>query len=165
MAHENNKWADGAGNGYWNDPDMLTVGLQGLSVSEQRSEFSLWVVMTSPLFLSNDPRKMSAEEKSLVTNATAIAINQDPTEQGRLVTSSGLTEVWVKHLKHGNRAVLLLNLDKNAAHTIRYTTGIGKNQHWQATDVFENKVLGSYKQQINLTIEKNSSVLLLLKQL
>ena len=55
IAELNNKYASYAGKGYWNDPDMLVTGEQGLTFKEQQTHFCLWSIMTAPLFLGNDP--------------------------------------------------------------------------------------------------------------
>lgn len=109
VADLNNLQAVHAGNGYWNDPDMLVTGEQGLTEAEQEAHFALWCVMTSPLMLGNDPRDMSDFELDLITNSVAIEINQDPTEQGRRIFQDGEAEVWVKRMVDGQVAVLLLN--------------------------------------------------------
>jgi alpha-galactosidase len=118
VAEENNKWAAKAGHGYWNDPDMLVTGEQGLSVEEQKSHFALWCIMSSPLMLGDDPRNMTTAEKNIVLNKDCIAIDQDPTEQGKRVKKNGSTEIWIKKLKNGDAAVLLLNRDKTKARDI-----------------------------------------------
>ncbi len=109
ISDENNKSAEFAGNGYWNDPDMLALGNQGLSIEEQKSHFALWCIMSSPLILGNDPRIMSKEEKEIILNAVAIAVNQDPTEQGRRIKVKNGFEIWKKNLKNGKIAILVLN--------------------------------------------------------
>lgn len=43
-----------AGPGGWNDPDMLQVGNGQLTVDEQKSHFSLWAALKSPLLLGFD---------------------------------------------------------------------------------------------------------------
>jgi alpha-galactosidase len=63
VAVKNNQYAKYAKPGYWNDPDMLVTGNQGLTNEEQKAHFALWCIMSSPLILGNDPRNMSAEEK------------------------------------------------------------------------------------------------------
>ena len=98
-----------AGNGYWNDPDMMVTGNQGLTQEEQKAHFALWCVMSSPLMLGNDPRAMTQDEKDIILNKDAIAINQDPTEQGRRIKTDGDVEVWAKKLRGNRLAVLLLN--------------------------------------------------------
>jgi len=109
ISDENNNSAEFAGNGYWNDPDMLALGNQGLSIEEQKSHFALWCIMSSPLILGNDPRIMSKEEKEIILNAVAIAVNQDPTEQGRRIKVKNGFEKWKKNLKNGKIAILVLN--------------------------------------------------------
>jgi alpha-galactosidase len=46
--HSNVVLAPYAGPGHWNDPDMLEIG-NGMSTTEDQSEFSLWAEMAAPL--------------------------------------------------------------------------------------------------------------------
>jgi Melibiase. len=48
-----------AGPGHWNDPDMMIVGMPGLSEAQNRSLFSLWCMMAAPLIAGNDLRQMT----------------------------------------------------------------------------------------------------------
>jgi hypothetical protein len=57
---------------------MLGVGLPGITDTEGRTQFSLWVILGAPLFLGTDVRNMTAATLATVGNAEAIAINQDP---------------------------------------------------------------------------------------
>lgn len=143
IAELNNKAAAFAGHGYWNDPDMLVTGDQGLAPEEQKAHFALWCVMTAPLMLGNDPRYLTPVEKEILLNPECIAIDQDPTEQGRRVTAEGDTEVWVKRLRDGRRAVLLLN--RNATATIPITYDAGADlpaARWTVRDVFGRADIG-----------------------
>ena len=74
----NEKLYAAAGPGHWNDPDMLITGMDGLSETQNRSFFSLWCMMASPLMAGNDLRKMTASTIQILTNREAIGINQDP---------------------------------------------------------------------------------------
>ncbi|MCB1121730.1 MAG: glycoside hydrolase family 27 protein, partial [Verrucomicrobiae bacterium] len=99
-----------AGPGHWNDPDMLEVGNEGLSPEENKAHFSLWCILAAPLMLGNDIRKATPEILEILLNKETIAVNQDPLgSQGFKVRDEGDTEVWVKHLKGGDRAVVLFN--------------------------------------------------------
>ena len=99
-----------AGPGHWNDPDMLEVGNGGMTDVEYRSHFSLWVLLAAPLIAGNDLRSMRPEIRDILTNKEVIAIDQDPLgRQGERVAKNGDQEVWVKQLKDGSRAVILLN--------------------------------------------------------
>jgi len=99
-----------AGPGHWNDPDMLEVGNGGLSPSENRAHFSFWCLFAAPLMAGNDLKAMAPEVKAILTNAEAIAIDQDPLGmQGRKVRDDGPREVWVKPLADGSKAVIVFN--------------------------------------------------------
>jgi len=113
IAEENNASAAFAGHGYWNDPDMLVTGHQGLTQAEQQSHFALWCIMSAPLMLGDDPRAMTSAEKDIVLNLDCIAIDQDPTEQGRRLVKADDAEIWVKKLTGNRLAVLLLNRNAN----------------------------------------------------
>ena len=63
--------------GYWNDLDMLTVGLGQQTLEEYTSQFSLWAIASSPLIAGNDLRTMTKDIANILTNKEVIAINQD----------------------------------------------------------------------------------------
>lgn len=67
-----------AQSGGWNDLDMLTVGLGGQTDAEYVALFSVWCAVKSPLIMGNDFSKISNKTLSILTNAAAIAVNQDP---------------------------------------------------------------------------------------
>lgn len=98
--------------GHVNDMDMLQVG-RGMSFEEDKSHFTMWCIMNSPLLLGNDLRTISKETLALVTNKEVIALNQDKLGyQARRLQKSGDQEVWAKPLvstMSGAVAVVLLN--------------------------------------------------------
>ncbi len=150
IAEINNKSAEFAGNGYWNDPDMLVTGKQGMSELEQESHFGLWCIMSSPLILGNDPRSMSPFEKKLILNREMIAVNQDPTEQGRLIKNEENAQIWAKNLKDGKVAVMFLNLDKSTKKKISLNfKDVGFTGKVKVTDLLHGKVLGIFKKSIS----------------
>lgn len=67
-----------AQSGGWNDLDMLTVGLGGQTDAEYVTHFSMWCAVKSPLLMGNDFSKITNSTLSILTNAAAIAVNQDP---------------------------------------------------------------------------------------
>jgi hypothetical protein len=71
------------------DLDMLTVGCDdspnpntpcegSQTYTEQRAQFSLWAIFSSPLILGSDIRVASNATLSILLNAEVIAVNQDP---------------------------------------------------------------------------------------
>lgn len=101
-----------AGPGHVNDMDMLQVG-RGMSNEEDKTHFSMWSLMCSPLLLGNDLTTMSRETLDIITNKEIIALNQDAlVYQARRIKDFGETEIWAKPLQHtmsGKVAVGLLN--------------------------------------------------------
>jgi len=99
--------------GHYNDMDMLEVG-RGLTAEEDKSHFSMWCILSSPLVLGNDMTNISSTTKTILTNAEVIAVNQDTTGlQAKIVTDNakGL-QVWAKPLNgklSKERAVVLFN--------------------------------------------------------
>ena len=113
-----------AGNGNYNDMDMLAVGYNikpspfweeglGLSYTEEEAHFGIWCIMSSPLLLGCDIEYIPEETMKIITNPELIAINQDRLGlQAHVVQHVGETYVFDKDIleKWGNtRAVALYN--------------------------------------------------------
>ena len=99
-----------AGPGHWNDPAMLEVGNGGLTFEESKAHFSLWCLLTAPLMAGNDLRSMTKKAAFILTNTDVIAVDQDKLGvQGRRLRQDGPSEVWVKPLADGSKAVVLFN--------------------------------------------------------
>lgn len=105
--------------GAWNDPDMLEVGNGNLTFEENKSHFSLWCMMASPLILGNDIRtflnsngEIDENNKILgiLTNKKLIEIDQDKKGvQCRRMKTNGISDILVKPLENGEAAVCLFN--------------------------------------------------------
>ena len=132
-----------AGPGHWNDPDMLEVGNGELTLAENRSHFSMWAMLASPLLAGNDLPNMKPEVKSILTNRDVIAIDQDPLgKQASRVYSDGEVEVWARHLDGGAIAVAVLNAgsDRYSTHPFHLNlTKLGLNGTQQAKDLWTGK--------------------------
>lgn len=98
-----------SGPDHWNDFDMMEVG-NGMSNIEDKTHFTLWSMMASPLFAGNDLRVMKPETLRILTNKEIIAINQDDLGiQGFKYQSENGIDVWVKPLSNNDWAVVFLN--------------------------------------------------------
>ncbi|GAB4107790.1 hypothetical protein GCM10028791_02370 [Echinicola sediminis] len=101
-----------AGPGHVNDMDMLQVG-RGMSYDEDKTHFTMWCMLNSPLMASNDLTTISEETLEILTNKDLISIHQDPlVYQARRVIDQGELEVWARPListMSGEVAVTLLN--------------------------------------------------------
>lgn len=97
--------------GHYNDMDMLQAG-RGMSYNEDKTHFSMWCMLNSPLLAGNDLRNMSNQTIEILTNKELIALNQDEGfVQARRMQTVGEIEVWVKPLgnKHKEKAVAMMN--------------------------------------------------------
>lgn len=110
IADENNVWADQAGPGGWNDPDMLEVGNGNMTGTEYQTHMTLWSLMKAPLLIGCDLSKMSSDTLRILTNPEVIAVNQDKMGvQGEKLGSLSSVEVWGGPLDGGSFVMVLLN--------------------------------------------------------
>ncbi len=155
-----------AGPGHWNDPDMLEVGNGGLNMTESRAHFSMWCILAAPLMAGNDIRSMTPEVRNILTNAEAIAIDQDPLgQQGKRVRTHDGLEVWAKQLADGGRAVALLNRSASPANIAASWTEIGYPDTLAAAtrDIWAKKDLGSLKGKVSASVPSHGVALLRIK--
>lgn len=63
----------------WNDPDMLMVGMNGLTDVMCKTHFSMWCMMNAPLMLGMDLRRVKKGDWiwKIISNKELIALNQD----------------------------------------------------------------------------------------
>ncbi|HJP74111.1 MAG TPA: glycoside hydrolase family 27 protein [Pseudonocardiaceae bacterium] len=124
--HSNVGLARYAGPGGWNDPDMLEVG-NGMSTTDDRTEFSLWSEMAAPLISGTNIPDASSTTLSILTNRNVIAVDQDSLgRQGTMVSSSNGLDVLAKPLANGDVAVVLFNETGRPATISTTTSKIGK---------------------------------------
>jgi len=152
-----------AGPGHWNDPDMLEVGNGGMSPGEYRSHFSLWAIMAAPLIAGNDIAHMDETTRAILLNGEVIAVDQDPLGvQGHRVWKDGDSEVWVKPLTGGARAVLLFNRGNQPA-MIRATAdqlGWPSGVRASVRDLWAHKDAGRWTGAVSATVEPHGVAML-----
>jgi hypothetical protein len=150
--------------GFVNDPDMLTIGLPGLTAAQGRTEMSLWAISGAPLLAGNNMATMSAATAAILKNAEVIAIDQDPRGLSavKIAEDSAGLQVYGKVLSgSGRRAVLLLNRSAAAATlTVRWTdlgltsAAASVRNLWTATN------LGNLATSVSVSVPASDSVLL-----
>jgi alpha-galactosidase len=153
-----------AGPGHWNDPDMLEVGNGDLTVGQDRAHFGLWCILAAPLITGNDLRSMTPEVLSILTNREVIAVDQDSLgRQGTRIRSDGLGhDTWMKVLRDGSRAVLLLNTGTSAVSMSVPLRGIGLIRSGTATvrDLWAHADLGQITDSITVTVQLGDAAML-----
>ena len=97
---------------HFNDPDMLEVGNGKLTHAQNMAHFALWCMMSAPLVLGNDIRKVSKPVLDIVTNRDLIAIDQDALGKQAKRVRRGLVDILAKPLADGGIAVCFFNKTK-----------------------------------------------------
>ncbi len=152
-----------AGPGHWNDPDMLEVGNGGMTDTEYRAHFSMWCLFAAPLMSGNDIRTMSPATKQILTNKELIAVDQDALGvAGHKVRTTGDSEVWMRPLADGSRAVALLNRGAAPATISVAWTDLGYPEHLSASvrDLWEHQDKGKAHATFSAEVPSHGVVML-----
>ncbi|GAA2328437.1 ricin-type beta-trefoil lectin domain protein [Streptomyces violaceusniger] len=150
--------------GYYNDPDMLMVGMKGSNATLDRTHMSLWAISGAPLLAGNDLTTMTRETAGILTNPEVIAVDQDPRGlQGVKVAedAAGL-QVYAKVLSGtGKRAVLLLNRASAAKPITARWTDLGlTGAAASVRDVWKRASVGTHSDGYTATVPAGEAVLL-----
>lgn len=124
--------------GCWAYADMLMVGVGATtfepddgppaSVTEWRSHFGAWAVVSSPLILSFDMANTTTMDSvwPIITNVEAIAVNQIwAGHPGRQVAANQTLQVWAKNLSASAQAVYVVNMSPSPINYIVDVTEFG----------------------------------------
>jgi alpha-galactosidase len=90
------------------DVQRLVTAEPNLTDTEQRSQLSLWALLSAPLIAGNDIRTMSAQTRDILTNPEVIAVDQDPIAEPAHPIEAD-SRVLAKRLSKGAVAVGLFN--------------------------------------------------------
>ncbi|QOV33215.1 ricin-type beta-trefoil lectin domain protein [Streptomyces ferrugineus] len=150
--------------GYYNDPDMLMVGLNGMTAQRNRLHMSLWSIAGAPLLAGNNVATMTTETRDILTNPEVLAVNQDPRGlQGVKVAEDtrGL-QVYGKVLAGtGKRAVMLFNRTSSAANiTVRWADLGLASATASVRNTWTRTAAGSFATGYTTSVPANDAVLL-----
>jgi len=184
LAFTIDKWAEFAGPGHWNDPDMMilgnvTIGQEmhptRLTPDEQYSHVSLFSLLSAPLLIGCPTEQLDDFTLGLLTNNEVIEINQDPLgKPGRLTADINGVQIWTKPLSDGSVAVGLFNVDNfgktpesffrwgdetDKALDFDFETA-GFNGKWRIRDVWRQKDLGEFEHEFQTEIPHHGVILL-----
>ena len=158
-----------AGPGHWNDPDMLVVGKVGwgpalhptrLTPNEQYTHISLWSLLASPLLIGCDMTQMDDFTFSLLTNDEVIAVNQDSLgQQAKRVSAADDTEIWVKDLEDGSKAVGLFNRGEVATQVTVSLATLGLSGSQDVRDLWRQKSVATTDKEFVATVARHGAVL------
>lgn len=111
----------------WNDPDMLVVGMNGLTLTQMQTHMVMWCMMNAPLMLGLDLRNVKKDDNiyRIIANRDLIALNQDAfgVQAKRIftticneapdktyITNNDRVDVLYKPLANGDFALSFINL-------------------------------------------------------
>jgi len=145
--------------GHYNDMDILQVG-RGMTYEEDKTHFSMWCLMNSPLLLGNDLTQMTEQTLEIISNKELIALNQSPfVYQARRIKDYGDLEVWAKPListMSGEVAIGLLNRSETPQTITINVEALGINalEGYQFKDLWTKKEYPFTKNKdISMTVE------------
>ena len=154
------KWASP---GHYNDMDMLQVG-RGMSYDEDKTHFSMWCILNSPLLAGNDLRSMSKETIEILTNKEVIALNQDPAfKQATRVLAENTVEVWIKPLLGNGGKSTAIAIMNRGEEQVQYELNLDKlniDPKSKLRDLWLHKVLGEAGQTRKFMLPKHGVVVL-----
>lgn len=178
------KWAEFAGPGHWNDPDMMilgnvTVGDEmhptRLTPDEQYTHVSIYSLLAAPMLIGCPLEQLDPFTLNLLSNDEVIDINQDPLgKPARFVAETDGVLIWVKQMQDRSFAVGLFNTDNFAttpqsyfrwgdekAKSFRFEFGqAGLSGTWKLRDVWRQKDIGEFSEAFDTTIPFHGVVLL-----
>ncbi|MFF3332377.1 ricin-type beta-trefoil lectin domain protein [Streptomyces sp. NPDC002888] len=150
--------------GYYNDPDMLMVGMDGFTAAQNRTHMNLWAISGAPLLAGNDLSTMTAETANILKNPEVIAVDQDPRGlQGvKVAEDTSGAQVYGKVLAGtGKRAVVLLNRTSSAQNiTVRWSDLGLTNASATVRDLWARADVGSFGTSYTANVPAGGSVML-----
>ncbi|MBV8832306.1 MAG: glycoside hydrolase family 27 protein [Acidobacteriaceae bacterium] len=98
--------------GYYNDLDMMVMGMRGMTDGMDRIHMGLWVISSAPLMVGSDLTRLSPATLSLLKNSEALAIHNDTygLQPIKVMEPVPGVQIWAKPMAvAGRRAVAVLN--------------------------------------------------------
>ncbi|KIM69771.1 glycoside hydrolase family 27 protein [Scleroderma citrinum Foug A] len=111
-----------------NDMDMMEIGNGNLTIQEQRTHFSVWAFMKSPILLGATLSNLSADQLSIISNPALLAFHQDdengaPAKPFQATSTTHTTtppEYYAGKSKKGIHIFIINTLDSTTTKTFDY---------------------------------------------
>lgn len=111
----------------WNDPDMLVIGMNGITTTMSKTHMTMWCMMNSPIMLGMDLRRIAKGDElwRIIANKEVIDLNQDPlgVQAKRIycsidhdnpdtayIANINRVDILAKPLANGDMAISFINL-------------------------------------------------------
>jgi hypothetical protein len=98
--------------GYFNDLDMMVMGMRGMNDALDRTHMGLWAISSAPLMVGSDLTRLSPATLSLLTNEEALAVHNDAygLQPINVEEPTPGVQIWAKPMSiAGRHAVAILN--------------------------------------------------------
>ena len=96
----------------WNDPDMLVIGMNGITNTMSKTHMTMWCMMNSPIMLGMDLRRVTKGDElwMIIANKDVIALNQDTLgiQAKRIYCSIDNTNPDTAYIANNNRVDILV---------------------------------------------------------
>ena len=143
------------------DVQRVVAAEPNLTDTEQRSQLSLWALLSAPLLAGNDVRTMSSQTRDILTNRDVIAVDQDPkVVPARPVRTD--SRVLVKPLSDGAVAVGLFNSSDTSAPIATTTAAVGltRSSCYRVRDLWAHRRMRVQDNKYTVTIPSHGVVML-----
>lgn len=111
----------------WNDPDMLVIGMDGITTVMCKTHMTMWCVMNAPLMLGMDLRRITKGDAlwNIIANQAVIGVNQDKlgiqakriwcsidsdSPDTSYITDNNRVDILAKPLADGSVALCFINV-------------------------------------------------------
>jgi Alpha galactosidase A/Alpha galactosidase C-terminal beta sandwich domain len=152
--------------GAYNDPDMMVIGMPGLTDKQNRVHMGLWAISGAPLLVGTDLTKLTPATVEMLTNPEVLAVDQDSAglQAVKVLEPETGVQIWSKPLAHpGSRAVLMLNrsaaekdIEVHAA-----DLGLADQARMTSRDLWSHSELGSFDKSFAVHVQAGDAILLL----
>ena len=130
----------------WNDPDLLVIGMDGITETMCKSHMAMWCMMNSPLMLGMDLRRVNKGDwmYNLVTNEDIIALNQDPLgiQSKRIFTTYMCEDPSTEYIRDNNRVDVLAKPLDNGDIAIAFFN-LKSEEHKDNISISANQIISS----------------------
>jgi hypothetical protein len=169
------QWQGAGGPGHWPDADMIPFGHIGIrnwtnakerrtrfTRDEQRSLMSLWALAPSPMMLGMNLPDNDEWTLSLLTDNEVMAVNQDALgKPARRLAQKDGTEIWVKELKDGSKAIGLFNRSAASADVALDWNEAGLAGKQKLRDLWDHRDMGGFEEKFSVPVPAHGAALLL----
>ncbi len=149
--------------GFMPDMDMLWVGYTGETTDEQKTQFGMWSILSSPLIMGNDIRSMDSTTKSILSNSEIIAVDQDSAlNYTTQVSNVNNTMVYVKPLGTSGmvKAVAFMNRNSSATNITVNWSAIGLSGKATVRDLWNKVDVGTFSTSYTVSVPAHGTAML-----